>query len=85
MRKIIALVAVVLTVSACTDPYGRVDPTLTTLAVGAGVLGAGALGYAAGQNSAGAYRPAPVYNYQMAPQPYNAWGRPVPYYGPYYR
>lgn len=68
MRKIIAVVTLGLLATACTDPYGRVDPLATGLAVGAGALAVGALGYAAGQNSAPRYyRPAPRY-YQPAPR-----------------
>jgi hypothetical protein len=85
MRRIIALIAVLTTLTACTDPYGRIDPGMTALAVGAGALAVGALGYAAGQNSAPSYHHAPryhhapAYGYHMAPQPYDRWGRAVPY------
>lgn len=84
MRKIFALVAVLVTLSACTDPYGRIDPLATGLAVGAGALAVGALGYAAGQNSApqNHYHAAPRHypGYHMAPPAYGWGGRPIPYY-----
>ena len=55
MRRIMMLVAVVLTLNACGGPDGRVDPLATGLAIGVGALAVGALGYAAGQNSAPRY------------------------------
>jgi hypothetical protein len=73
MKKIIAVVAVLLT-TACTDPYGRVDPLATGLAVGAGALAVGALGYAAGQNSAPRY-----HNHYAAPRYHSSYGSNPPY------
>ena len=61
MRKIFASLAVLLTLTACSDPYGRVDPMATGLAVGVGALAVGALGYAVGRNSAPSYQ-APRYH-----------------------
>ena len=82
MRKIIATLGILLTVTACTDPYGRVDPVATGLAVGVGALAVGALGYAAGQNSAPVYRApsyyAPRYSYQGGHGYHHR-----PYYGGY--
>jgi hypothetical protein len=47
-----ALVAFMGLASACTNPYtGQLDPVATTAAVGAVVVGAGAVGYLAGQNN----------------------------------
>lgn len=64
-RSIILGVAMLL--SACTNPYtGQIDPVATTLAVGAGAVAVGALGYAAGQNSA------PRYYYHAAPRYHHA-------------
>jgi hypothetical protein len=85
MNKLAALALAGLLVQGCTNPHtGQIDPTATTLAVGAGVLAAGALGYAAGQNSVPSqtryhYRPAPVYRHHYyAPPPPSAYR---PYYG----
>lgn len=70
MRKILAIAAL-LTTAACTDPYGRYDPVATSLAVGAGAVAVGALGFAAGQNSV------PRNNYYyVAPAPRYYYGSP---------
>lgn len=74
MKKLIAVVGVLLLTTACTDPYGRVDPLATGLAVGAGALAVGALGYAAGQNSAPRYN-----NYYAAPRYHSPYGSNPPY------
>lgn len=82
--KLTALAVVGLLVQGCTNPHtGQIDPTSTTLAVGAGLLAVGALGYTAGQNSVPArthhhhhYRP-----HHFAAPPRTAYRR---YYGPGY-
>jgi hypothetical protein len=67
--KILAFVAV-LSTTACVNPHtGHVDPVMTGLAIGAGALAVGAIGYSAGYNSA----PRHVY---VAPRRY--YHRPIP-------
>lgn len=81
MKRLMAILAAGFLATACTDPYGNVDPLATGLAVGAGALAVGALGYAAGQNSATQYHyvaPAPRY-YHRAPG-YHYYHRPAPRY-----
>jgi hypothetical protein len=85
MNKFIRTFTVVLSLStaACVNPYtGQIDPVATTAAVGAVAVGAGVLGYAAGQNSAPQhyhYNP-PVQYYNPRHYYYNRH-----YYNPHYR
>lgn len=55
MCRIMILVGLAFSLAACSGPDGRVDPLATGLAIGVGALAVGALGYAAGQNSAPRY------------------------------
>lgn len=75
MKRLMAMIVAGALVTGCTDPYGNVDPLATGLAVGAGALAVGALGYAAGQNSASRN----TYNYYSAPAP-RYYHAPAPRY-----
>jgi len=77
MRKLLSVVALsgLLGFTACTDPYGNVDPLATgLLAAGIGVAAGLAVG-ASSQPRYGYYAPAPRYGY-YAPPPSYGWGRP---------
>ena len=79
MRRIIAIAALVAT-TACTNPHtGQIDPWATGLAVGAGALAVGALGYAAGQNSV----PSHTTHHYHAPRYHHVPRRPGSYIGGY--
>lgn len=50
--KLTTILGLSLLLAACQNPYtGQYDPTSTALAVGAGAIAVGGLGYIAGQNS----------------------------------
>lgn len=76
VRTITAVLA--LSTAACVNPYtGQIDPVATTAAVGAVAIGAGVIGYAAGQNNnTGYYHRPPVRHYHYYPRQY--------YHRPYY-
>ncbi|MCX8132804.1 MAG: hypothetical protein N3D18_02425 [Roseococcus sp.] len=78
MRKLLlsALLAASLGTTACTDPYGRVDPVAT------GLLGAG-IGALAGAAIVAAHQPRHHrwdYGRPVHHRPYYAWGHPRPRY-----
>lgn len=71
MRKLLSVVALsgLLGVTACTDPYGNVDPLAT------GLLAAG-VGVAAGLAISASAQPRYHHGY-YAPPPRYGWGRPA--------